>query len=344
MYPRIVYLRIIAVAVLFFSIFKISSYISLANTLLHFNSNEGEKNIQTTENPEVKGVEAINKNIIDDKVLISRLSAEDQYDLYLIKEDGTEERITDTPYNEMNAQFSPDGQSIIFAANPDPSDYDILRMDLKTRETSNITNNTSNDWDPTFSPDGSLVVFMSNRFDKGKGNGDILVMGPYGENPRNLTAKMSATEEWVPTFSPDGNTIYFVSGTEEESEIYSLEMSSNKITQLTDNTRDDWYPKASDNGLLITYVCKNPSLVSGVDQICVMATDGSFPRFIPNQPLEGDNGDPVFGKSGNTIYFLHLEKEANTYNLYSIDLNGQNLTKITKGTEKVLSPAVMPRV
>lgn len=339
---RINFVRIVAVLVLLISVFKITSYLSLATTvagIIYGENGEGYSEPEFSPSPEVMGIK---KEIYNDRILVSKLLEDGQYELFVINKDGSEERLTETPYNEMNAQVSRDGISIIYAANPDTEDYDILRTDLRSGKTINLTNNSANDWDPSFSPDESAIIFMSNRVDKSAGNGDIFYMDSWGNDPTNLTSGMSHTEEWGPTFSPDGRRVYFVSSVEEKSEIYSIEVFGRKISRLTDNDTADWYPKLNHDGLNIVYVCKDPIHPEGHDQICIMNPDGTNTRLIPNQPAEGDSGDPVFGTNDSTLYFVHHKGEAETYNLYSINLDGTEFTKITAGDQKVLSPAIIP--
>ena len=165
-------------------------------------------------------------------------------------------------------------------------------------------------------------------------------MEPYGNEPKNLTASRDQTEEWSPVFSSDGNSLYFVSEVEEKSEIYNLNLQNNEIKQLTDNKAPDWYPKVSSSGNKIAYICKDPSNTEGPDQICLMNPDGTNAELIPNQPKDGDNGDPLFSPDGHTLYFIHTDGEPKIYNLYSMNIDGSNVRRISNGNENILSPAI----
>lgn len=337
-FTRKYYLHGIIIVVLLLSMVKLASYISLAETVYGLFAKEDadvSQSILTPKTQESKQDGVVKRK---DNILISRLMEDDQYDLFLINSDNTEEQITDTPYNEMNAQFSPDGKSIVYAADIDTTDYDVIRMELDTKSIINLTNSTASDWDPTFSPDGNTIAFRSNRVDKNAGNGDIFTMEAFGANPKNLTPGMRTSEEWGPTYSPDGTTLYFVSGTDENSEIYSINITGGEPQRLTDNGTDDWYPKVNLEGNSIIHVCKDQNNPEGPDQICLTDVNTKISSLIPNQPKDGDNDDPAWSADGNSIYFLHLENE-DFYNLYSITTYGNNLEKITNGQRTVLSPA-----
>jgi len=341
MKTRRIYVSLIVLAVLIISIAKLSSYITLANTIYNLFGKESELNAKSQVLSESDQVETASKKLRKDRILVSIATEPEKYDLFIINPDDSREQITNTSYSEMNAQFSPDGKAIAYAANPDPGDYDVLRTEIKTGDTTNLTASTANDWDPTFSPDGNKIVFMSNRADAKSGNGDIYIIDPFGNDPINLTKNRPSTEEWGPTYSPDSEKVYFVSGTEEKSEIYSANADGSLQTKLTDNSTDDWYPKVNNAGDKLTYVCKNPENTSGPDQICIMDLESKTSQAIPNQPTNGDNDDPVFSSDGNAVYFVHLEDEK-TYNLYSINVDGTSPEKITEGDQTVLSPAVIP--
>ena len=67
-----------------------------------------------------------------------RQSDTSSYDLYLIRPDGTGlTRLTDTPWNEIDPSWSPDGGKIVFAADKD-GNYDLYIMDITPSQAGNI--------------------------------------------------------------------------------------------------------------------------------------------------------------------------------------------------------------
>jgi len=85
----------------------------------------------------------------------------------------TTRRITDTPEQERNVEFSPDGRSLIYSAERGGTwniyKTDLVRSDDKTfiharefRETQ-LTNTDAPSFQPLFSPDGKEIAYLENR-------------------------------------------------------------------------------------------------------------------------------------------------------------------------------------
>ncbi len=104
-------------------------------------------------------------------VFSSRINDSSAYDLYMIHPDGTGlTRLTDTPWNEIDPSWSPDGKSIAFAADKE-GNYDIYIMDLQptnqppsTPTLLSPSDNATVSPTPTFKmkstdPDGDQVKF-----------------------------------------------------------------------------------------------------------------------------------------------------------------------------------------
>jgi tricorn protease len=86
---------------------------------------------------------------------------------------GTTKRITNTPWQERSVHFSPDGRSLVYAAERD-STWNIYTMTIARAEEpyfagSTLLNETpvvttrAEEYQPTFSPDGKEVAYLENR-------------------------------------------------------------------------------------------------------------------------------------------------------------------------------------
>jgi len=105
------------------------------------------------------------------KILFSRLvddsSIHGNYDHFLINIDGSNEvRLTDTGFSQGIAQWSPDGEKIVYsvAAIRDEGKYDIYLMNADGSENRNITPEyfpkTFLCYSPTFSIDSKQIFFV----------------------------------------------------------------------------------------------------------------------------------------------------------------------------------------
>ncbi len=88
-------------------------------------------------------------------------------------ESGITKRITNTPYQERSASFSPDGRSIIYAAEKDghwgiysssiKHDEEDLFFSATVLNEKTIVSDTNENFLPKYSPDGKRVAFLSER-------------------------------------------------------------------------------------------------------------------------------------------------------------------------------------
>ncbi|MBK8580495.1 MAG: PD40 domain-containing protein [Flavobacteriales bacterium] len=87
--------------------------------------------------------------------------------------EGTTRRITDTPEQERNASFSPDGRSIIYASERDSS-WNIYRTSLTRKDEKRFFNATvlkeepliatpAEEFQPVWSPDGKEIAYLEER-------------------------------------------------------------------------------------------------------------------------------------------------------------------------------------
>lgn len=94
--------------------------------------------------------------------------------------------------------FSPDGQSVAYAANVS-GQLNIYTRRISGGSPVRITTDAADDWQPDWSPDGNSVVFRSERAGGG------IYVAPINGGPEQRLADFG----FRPTWSPDGATIVF---------------------------------------------------------------------------------------------------------------------------------------
>jgi tricorn protease len=86
---------------------------------------------------------------------------------------GITKRITNTPYQERSVSFSPDGRSLVFAAEPDTS-WNIYTISIARKEEPYFYASTvlkqetviatkAEEFQPAYSPDGKEIAYLENR-------------------------------------------------------------------------------------------------------------------------------------------------------------------------------------
>ncbi|MCI0525068.1 MAG: DPP IV N-terminal domain-containing protein, partial [Acidobacteria bacterium] len=128
---------------------------------------------------------------------------------------------------EYSAQFSPDGQKIVFASNRSGS-FEIWVCSSDGQRPAQLTAfNHSVAGSPRWSPDGRQIAFDA----RPEGNADIYVITAEGGQPRRLTTEDSADN--VPSWSRDGQWIYFCSNRSGSLQIWKMPAAGGQAVQIT---------------------------------------------------------------------------------------------------------------
>ncbi len=106
------------------------------------------------------------------------------YAIHTVDRNGSVSRITEWDVGE-NFSWSPDGEWIVFEKNVG-GNWDIYKLEVKSKKQTSLTNNPAEDKRPRWSPYGDLIAFESNRRES---DWDIWVMDIYGHSLVNQTAE-----------------------------------------------------------------------------------------------------------------------------------------------------------
>ena len=147
--------------------------------------------------------------------------------------------------------------------------------------------------------------------------------------------------------TPDGKTVVFSSAprTEDseyawrESDIYSVDLATGNVKQLTKRSGPDNNPSVSPDGKLIAYTGYDMTTDTWVDsRMYVMSIDGSGSRVL-TKDLDRSPSNLMWAKDGTGIYFNVSEKGAS--NLHFVSLKGE-IRQITKGQHMLAVSEITP--
>ena len=167
---------------------------------------------------------------------------------------GDQVQLTNEPCDHDSPSWSPDGRSMVWAANCD-GDWEIYRGDLAYTQDSRtlagrytrnnlqvtlvnvtqLTNNAVDDRAPRISPDGVSIALQSNR----NGSSHIYIMEPDGGTAQ--ITQGSGNDE-TPSWSPDGVQLVFSSQRDGDWEVYRVNADGSGLLRLTTSPGDDRSP------------------------------------------------------------------------------------------------------
>jgi N-acyl-D-amino-acid deacylase len=147
--------------------------------------------------------------------------------------------LTSGAHSESDADWSPDGNSVVFVSNREQEADASYRTDLWLVAADNtdrgqslvrLTNDEATKSDPAWSPDGRLIAFLTAE-DGVYGLPQLAVIPAGGGEARILTAPLDA---WVSSFrwAPDGQWIYFVYDFESGSRIGRVRPGDGKLEEV----------------------------------------------------------------------------------------------------------------
>jgi len=172
-----------------------------------------------------------------------------RFDIFKSRPDGSDlNQLTDTPGNNFMADWSPDGERIVFVSQRD-GNRELYVMNADGSDQVRLTGGGWENSLPRWSPDGQKVVFESNR--SGSAYGLFLIDAPDGattDGAQENTVRMltfpgfnHSTPGWA------GNDWLYISSDRDSTnlinwEIYLLKADGSEVFRVTDNPALDRFP------------------------------------------------------------------------------------------------------
>lgn len=225
--------------------------------------------------------------------------------------------------------------SQIYVMNPDGSDEHQL------------TFSRGHSWGPRISHNGEMFFFSSvapgehtdhsatGGGTTGQGNHDIYVASPDGSNITKITFVPSWDNGW--SWSPDDASITFTSDRDGNWEIYTMNPDGSNIVRLTNHDGNDGWPSWTPDGTRILFSSDR----TGDWEIYSMNADGSGVRQLTDRPGTVDTY-PYVSPDGTRIAFSSQVAASNEGEIYAMDLDGGNVTRLTSTAALNYAPSWAP--
>ena len=261
------------------------------------------------------------------------------YDIHIMDIKGKHlQNLTNSPANEFEPTFSPDGQRMAYVSYRHDGYAEIYVMNLKTKVSHRLTHHPKHDNNPVWSPDGRWIAFDSNR----EGTYDIYKIEPDGKNLQRLTHE--GQRNLNPAWSPDSQFIAFdSSGRVDKSGIYIMDADGGNPRRLANQPRAGQVPSWSPDGKQIAFcdlILGNRDILLTPDRnIYTINVDGSHLRKRTRHPA--DDLAPNWSPDGRSIVYLSVWNQQTDIYLIKSGL-GRRTGQLTRHPARDTDPTWVP--
>lgn len=257
------------------------------------------------------------------KIIFKSNRQDDRMKLFLMWMDTKEiAPLTNTPIAPAQVTWSPDDRYLAFNMFVPQKEESIVKMPVKPEGAK---------WNtpPTY------INKLNYRGDgqgylKG-GNMQLFILSIDGGTPKQLTA--SDFDHGAPVWAKNGKKLYFSANFNPDeafepmnSEIYALDLASNKVTALTSRYGPDATPKISPDGTKIAYTGFDDELQGyQLTELYTMSLAGGAPELL-SAKFDRSVSNIQWASDGKGLYFQYDDKGATK--IAHISLSGQVVNKV----------------
>ena len=220
---------------------------------------------------------------------------------------------------DRKADISLINQKIVFESNRDENPSELYLSNINGSETIRLTNNSSIEGSPKWSPNGKSIIYYSIE-DLSSGNFDIILLDIQTNKIRKITSYQGL--DMAPIWSPNGQKIYYSSRKEmDELRVFDLDKETDEL--VMNNIEHHYGISFSPDGnkfVAVRVYEKNWDIV-----IVDLKTKIILNRF----EHDARENNPIWSPDGQTIYFA--SNRSDLWQIYSMDINGNNIRNLTKG-------------
>lgn len=235
----------------------------------------------------------------------------------------------------ISPSVSPDGRYVVFMSEKDVLTTDlylaevgsgkVLRKIASTSRAGHIDDFNYLESSGTWSPDGRRFAFTA--FSKGETK--VIIKNPFTGKTEDEFFVGGVPFLTQPSWSPDGRTIAFVGLVNGVSDIFTVDVKTREVAQLTSDWYSDIQPSWSPDGQRIIFASDRNSWINGRHEgkmnISVVDINTGHVESMPFFEW-ANNLNPVFT---NDSTFLFLSDQDGYRNLYGYNPTSGELSRLT---------------
>jgi Tol biopolymer transport system component len=192
----------------------------------------------------------------DGAIVFSRVTAPTNVDVYVVREGGTAVNLTpDSPANDVEPAFSPDGQSIAFRSARDGGG--IYVMSATGGEARRLVQGPG--WNPSWSPDGNQILYGIPSAGVTPYSAGVGARGLWAADVQTgETRQITTAYAFEPRMSPDGGRVaYWALGGEgapnAQRDVWTVRADGSEPLRVTNDEAVDWSPVWSPDGAYLYF-------------------------------------------------------------------------------------------
>jgi Tol biopolymer transport system component len=261
-------------------------------------------------------------------------------DIWTINPDGGDplNLTADSTVEDFAAEWSPDGERIVFLRNEDPSGdstaTEIWVMRADGSGETQLTDNAVQEDFPAWSPNGRRIVFQRDPDGfEGPDDGELWVMRADGSRQTPLTD--NAVEDNEPVWAPKRHRIAFSRDSDPDPEagdfeVFDMRANGGGERQLTDADGFDGGPNYSPDGKRIAFDSER----DGDPDVFVMERDGDDPRQLTGEDPAESAVDILAAYSPDGLFIAFSTNRDSTateenFEIYVMRADGSEETNLT---------------